>query len=248
MTSTVKNKKWNDEAIDTLMGAVGSFRPVSAETVAAAAVLVGVSERSVASKLRQLDVEVASMAKEKVSAFTSDESDALRAFVNGNPNAFTYAEIAERVCGGKFTSKQVQGKLLAEELTGSVKATEKVEAARIYSDTEEATFVSMAQAGKFIEEIAAALSKTISSVRGKALSLTRSGQIDKIPAQKESHAKNNVDGVESLGESIATMTVEQIAKALDKTERGIKTTLTRRGIKVANYDGAAKKLKAEKAE
>lgn len=248
MTETVKNKKWNDEAIATLMASVGSERPVGATAVANAATELKVSERSVASKLRQMDIEVASLAKEKVSAFTAEESDELRKFVANNAGNYTYAEIAELVCSGKFTAKQVQGKILAEELTGSVKPSEKVEAVRVYSDAEETQFISLAQAGKFIEEIAAALNKTISSVRGKALSLTRKGQIDKIPAQKESHAKNNVDGVDSLGAGIASMTVEAIAKALDKTERGIKTTLTRRGIKVANYDGAAKKLKAAKTE
>ena len=51
--------------------------------------------------------------------------------------------------------------------------------------------------------------------------------------------------MEALGEAIATMTVEQIAEASGKTERGMKTLLTRRGIKVADYDGFAKKQKAE---
>ena len=41
------------------------------------------------------------------------------------------------------------------------------------------------------------------------------------------------------------MTVAQIAEAADKTERGVKTILTRRGITVVDYDGAAKKAKAE---
>jgi hypothetical protein len=48
-----------------------------------------------------------------------------------------------------------------------------------------------------------------------------------------------------LGAAIATMTVAEIAAAVDKTERGLRTLLTRRGIKVADYDGAAKKAKAE---
>ena len=67
----------------------------------------------------------------------------------------------------------------------------------------------------------------------------------KIPAQKESHAKESVDAVSALGNAIATMTVAEIAAKVDKTERGLRTLLTRRGIKVADYDGAAKKAKAE---
>jgi transposase len=243
--SEIKNKKWSDESVATLLSIVGDTSPVTVALVEQAASALEVSVRSVAAKLRQLDREVVSMAKAKEATFSDDEGAELTAFVEDNAGAFTYKDISEKFAGGKFTAKQVQGKILALELTGSVKAAEKVEVARTYSDVEEATFVTMAQAGKFIEEIAATLSKSISSVRGKALSLVRKEQIDKIPAQKESHAKNVVDGVAALGAAVATMTVAEIAKAVDKTERGLKTLLTRRGIKVADYDGAAKKAKAE---
>lgn len=242
--SESKAKKWSDETVAQLLKIVGHDSPVSVERVEQAASALDVSVRSVASKLRQLDREVASMAKEKVSAFTAEQSAALSNFVVANAGMMTYKEIADQFPGG-FSPKQIQGKLLALELTGSVKPAEKVEVARTYSDAEEATFIKMANAGKYIEEIAVALNKTIPSVRGKALSLTRKGQIDKIPAQKDSHAKNVVDAVTALGSAIATMTVAEIAKAVDKTDRGIKTLLTRRGVTVADYDGAAKKAKAE---
>ena len=103
----------------------------------------------------------------------------------------------------------------------------------------------MADGGSFIEDIATKLGKSVASVRGKALSLTRKGQISKIPAQRESHAKESIDPVTALGAAISNMTVAEIAQAVDKTERGLRTLLTRRGIKVADYDGAAKKAKAE---
>ncbi len=238
------NKKWNDEVVGKLKALVGGESPVSAATVAAAAVALDVSERSVASKLRTLDYTVESMAKEKVATFTPEQGAALAAFVNANANALTYKEIAEQFAGG-FSAKQVQGKLLALELTSLVKPTEKVEVARTYTEAEEATFVSMAKAGKFIEEIAVTLGKEIPSVRGKALSLHRAGLIDQIPKQKESHAKDVVDAVSALGAAINSMTVAAIAAAVDKTERGVRTLLTRRGIKVADYDGAAKKAKSE---
>lgn len=240
-----KSKKWSDEAVSKLMSIVGDESPVSAQTVERAAEELEVSPRSVASKLRQLDHEVASMAKEKVSAFTPEQSEELADFVQSNAGKLTYKQIAEQFEDGAFTAKQIQGKLLALELTGSVKPAEKVEVARTYTEKEEATFVKMVQSGKYIEDIANTLGKTIASVRGKALSLTRNGQIDKIPAQKESHATVSVDVVANLGDKIATMTVAEIAKMADKTERGIKTLLTRRGIKVADYDGEAKRAKAE---
>lgn len=244
MTDT-KAKKWDDAAVATLLETVGSESPVSVASVEAAAQALGVTVRSVASKLRSLDREVASMAKVNTPAFTADEGAELASFVNANAGKMTYKDIAEQFAGGKFNAKQVQGKILALELTGSVKAAEKVEVARTYTEGEESVFVKMAQSGKFIEEIAVTLGKEINSVRGKALSLVRKGQIDKIPAQKDSHAKNTVDPVESLGSKIATMTVAEIAAAVDKTERGIKTLLTRRGINVADYAGATKKEKAE---
>lgn len=243
MTET-KAKRWSDEHVAQLLSIVGDGSPVSVELVEQAATTLDVSPRSVAAKLRQLDRDVASMAKEKVAAFTPEQGDALAAFVNANPGAYTYKELSEKFPGG-FSAKQIQGKVLALELTAMVKPAEKIEVARVYTEAEEEVFVKMAQAGKFIEEIAVTLGKSIPSVRGKALSLNRKGQIDKIPAQKDSHAKNVVDAIAALGSTIVNMTVAEIAKAVDKTDRGIKTILTRRGITVADYDGVAKKAKAE---
>lgn len=242
------SKKWNDETVATLMTYVAVGGETSAEQVEAAATALGVSVRSVAAKIRQLGHSVASMAKEKVPTFSAEESQALSDFVTANSGSYTYKEIAANFAGGKFDAKQVQGKVLALELTSHVKPAEKVEVARTYSDAEEASFVSMCNNGAFIEDIAANMGKTIASVRGKALSLFRAGKIAKIPAQKESHAKNVVDPVDGLGDAVATMTVAQIAAAIDKTERGVRTLLTRRGIKVADYDGAAKRAKAEAAK
>jgi transposase len=245
---TTATKKWSDENVAALTSAGQSENPVSASTVAELAVTLGVSARSVASKLRQLDIPVASLAVAKVPSFTAEEGADLKSFVEANFGAYTYKEIAEKFNDGQFNAKQVQGKILALELTAGVKATEKVEAVRTYTDAEEATFVKMVSEGAFIEDIAAKLGKSIASIRGKGLSLTRQEKIAAIPAQKESHAKDSTDAVDALGDKVATMTVAEIATATEKTERGIKTLLTRRGIKVADYDGAAKAAKnAEKA-
>jgi len=132
------------------------------------------------------------------------------------------------------------------ELHTHVKATPKVEVVKAYSDGEEATFIKMATSGSFIEEIAAALGREINSVRGKALSLLRSGAITAIPKQSTSLVNAKVDPLDNL-QDLGLMTVEAIAVALGKTARGVKTMLTRRGIKVADHDGAAKKEKAAAA-
>lgn len=244
MTETTKTSKWSEEVVAKLVAGVNDESPVSIETLNTLSESLGHSVRSVAAKLRQLGYEVASTAKEKISAFSADETEQLVEFVNDNAGNLTYKEIAEKFNGGKFNAKQVQGKILSLELTGSVKPAEKVEVARTYTEDEEIHFIKLAEKGAFIEEIAEALGKTVQSVRGKALSLTRSGDLDKIPAQKESHAKNEVDPVDALGDAISAMTVAEIAKAVDKTDRGVKTLLTRRGISVKDYDGAAKKEKA----
>lgn len=243
MTETTK--KWNEAVVAQLLDLVGMESPVSAATVESTAEVLGLSVRSVAAKLRQLDKTVESLAKVKVSAFSEAQTADLASFVASNDGSLTYKEIAEQFEGGEFNAKQIQGKILALELTGSVKAAEKVEVARTYSEAEETKFIKLVKAGSFIEEIAEALGKTVASVRGKALSLTRQGAIDGIPAQKESHAKTAVDAIDALGSKVATMTVEEIATASGKTDRGIKTLLTRRGINCANYSGADKKAKAE---
>lgn len=242
---TEKTKKWTDEAVAQLNDIVGSESPVSVAAVEKAAEVLGVSTRSVAAKLRQLDREVASMATVKAPAFTPEEGEALAQFVNANAGAYTYKEIAENFAGGKFTAKQIQGKVLALELTAAVKPAEKVEAVRTYTEAEEAKFVDLVNKGAFLEDLAAAFGKSIASVRGKALSLLRSGDLTELPKQKESHAKDTTDPVEALGAKLSEMTVEEIAKSIDKTVRGVRTLLTRRGLDAKDYSGSKKKERAE---
>ena len=50
------------------------------------------------------------------------------------------------------------------------------------------------------------------------------------------------DSLDSLGD-ISGLTVAEIAEKLSKTERGVKTMLTRRGVTAKDYDGAAKAAK-----
>ncbi len=244
MSETTTKQKWTEELTEQLLNVIGEECPVTKATVQSAAQELDMSDRRIAAKLRKLGIEVESLAKSKTASFTDDEGDALEELLETNAGELTYKEVAAVFCNGKFTPKQIQGKVLALELTGSIKPTDKLEVAAKYTPEEEDKFVSMANAGKYVEEIAEALNKTIMSVRGKALSLTQEGYIDKIPAQKVSLAKDSKDILDGLN-NLAEMTVVAIAEATDRTERGIKTLLTRRGIKVADYDGQAKHEKAE---
>jgi hypothetical protein len=71
----------------------------------------------------------------------------------------------------------------------------------------------------------------------------RSGDINAIPKQKTTKGSSKVDPLADISD-IDTLSVEQIADNIGKTVRGVKTMLTRRGLTCADYDGAARKEKA----
>ena len=231
--------KWTDERTQQLTDFVGSESPISQSTVANAAADLETSTRSVSSKLRKMgfDVELASASASK--SFSDEQEATLSAFVNDNSGSYTYAEIASNFEGGSFSAKSIQGKILSMELTSHVKPAPKVETVRTYTPEEEGTFVSMVNDGSFVEEIADALGKSVNSIRGKALSLLRSGEINAIPKQKETKGSSKADVLADV--DVANHTVEEIADQIGKTVRGVKTMLTRRGLQCSDYNGAAKK-------
>tara|TARA_R110002096_G_scaffold310199_1_gene504790 strand:+ start:67 stop:810 length:744 start_codon:yes stop_codon:yes gene_type:complete len=239
--------KWDADREATLVGLVGSDTDVEItnDAVDAAALALETSKRSVASKLRRMEYTVESSIKERKKSFSDAEEAELRGFVEGNSGSYTYAEIAAASLAGAHSPKAIQGKLLSMELTAHVKATPKQEIAKKYSDAEELQFIELAEAGSFMEDIAAALGKPLNSVRGKALSLNRQRGLD-IPKQRESAAKTQTDPLAALGD-LAELTVAEIADSIEKTERGVKTMLTHRGVNAKDYKGAAKAAKiAEK--
>jgi hypothetical protein len=235
---------WTEERVKELLGAVGDERPVTQDTAAAAATALEVSTRSISAKLRKMGVEV-EKAGPRARKFSDDEEAKLVAFLDENTGNFTYAEIAENFAGGKFSAKQIQGKVLSLEMTDSVKKTPKPESVKTYTDEEEATFVAMAEAGKFLEEIAEALGKPLASVRGKALSLNRTQGLA-IPKQEKSHAAVKVDVIEDLYNSgeLANLTVAEVAEKSGKTVRGVKTIITRRGYAASDYKAKPRKAAA----
>jgi hypothetical protein len=238
--------KWTDERTEALENYVGDESPVSQETVAGAAEELETSTRSVSSKLRKMGYKVELASARAHRTFTEEEEETLRTFVEDNEGEYTYAEIAKAFASGKFTPKSIQGKILSMELTSYVKPAPKKEAVRTYSPEEEEVFVKMVNGGEFVEAIAEKLGRTVNSVRGKALSLLRSGDIAKIPTQEFTKGSARKDAMAELGD-VSEMTVAEIAEAIEKTERGVKTMLTRRGLVASDYDGAARKEKAAAA-
>jgi hypothetical protein len=235
--------KWTDERTAELTSFVGNESPVSQETVAEAADRLETSTRSVSSKLRKMGFEVELASARASKSFSEAQEATLVSFLESNSGEYTYAQIADHFDNGAFSAKQLQGKILSMELTDHVKPAPKVESVKTYSSEEEATFISMVNDGAFVEAIADALNRSVNSVRGKALSLLRSGDINAIPRQEVTKGTSKADPFEDLAD-IATMTVEQIAESIGKTARGVKTMLTRRGLAAADYDGAAKAAKA----
>lgn len=235
--------KWTDERVEALTTFVGDESPVSQATVAEAAESLETSPRSVSSKLRKMGFEVELASASNSKAFSDAQADTLATFVTDNSGNYTYAQIADLFEGGAFTAKQIQGKVLSLELTSHVKPAPVKESVKTYTDAEEAQFVEMVNGGSFVEDIAEAMNRSVASVRGKALSLLRSGAIDSIPRQKETKSATKEDPLAGI-DNIADMTVEEIATEIGKTVRGVKTMLTRRGLTASDYDGAAKKEKA----
>ena len=235
--------KWTDERTDTLVNFVGDESPISQATVAEAADSLETSTRSISSKLRKMGYDVELVSASSGRSFSDDQAATLAAFVQDNSGEYTYAQIAEHFEGGAFNKKQVQGKILSMELTDHVKPAPKVETVRTYSEEEEAQFIELVNGGAFVENIAEALGREIPSVRGKALSLLRAGVIDAIPRQEHTKGAAKEDPLEGIS-GLEDMTVEEIAEAIGKTVRGVKTMLTRRGISANDYDGRARKEKA----
>jgi hypothetical protein len=231
--------KWTDERTEQLVDFIGESSPVSQAMVAEAAEELETSTRSVSSKLRKMgfDVELASASASK--SFSEEQEATLSNFVQDNSGVYTYAEIASNFEGGAFSAKSIQGKILSMELTEHVKPAPKPESVRTYTPQEEETFVSMVNDGAFVEAIAESLGKSVNSIRGKALSLLRSGDINAIPKQEHTKGSSKADVLADL--DISDMTVQEIADNIGKTVRGVKTMLTRRGLQCADYNGAARK-------
>ena len=239
-------QKWTEERTNNLVEMVGEEAPVTQDTVAKVASKLDTTTRSVSSKLRKMGYDVNPVAPSK-SKFSEEEASEIASFVEDNSGKFTYAEIAQNVLGGKFSAKQVQGKILSMELTNHVKPTPKKETVKQYTEAEEDTFLNLVSDGAFMEDIAEALGKEMASVRGKALSLLRAEKIDAMPKQKTVSKNQKKDVLEELGSKISEMTVAEIATEIEKSERGVRTMLTRRGLTASDYDGAAKKAKLAEA-
>lgn len=183
--------------------------------------------RSVTAKLRKQGFDVPHKPK-AAPTFSEEETAELRAFLEANDGVYTAEEIAEQVADGKFNARQINGKALSLELTGAIKPAEKKVAPRTYTAAEEARIAELVEGGAFIEDIAAELDKTVPQIRGKLLSMKLSApQRDKKAAKSDAY-----EGIEDMA---AESTVAELAAHFDKSERGVKTVLSRRKLSAKDY-------------
>lgn len=181
----------------------------------------GFPRRSVTAKLRKLGHDVPK--QQNAPVFSTEETADLKAFLEANEGTYTAEEIAGQFAGGKFNSRQINGKALSLEMTGYIKPAEKKETPKTYTPEQEAQISELVESGSFIEDIADALGKSVQSIRGKLLSMGL-----KAPQREKKTARSDAyEGIEDIAE---TMTVEELTEHFGKTPRGVKTVLTRRKL------------------
>tara|TARA_R110002020_G_scaffold29767_11_gene94018 strand:- start:17075 stop:17755 length:681 start_codon:yes stop_codon:yes gene_type:complete len=182
--------------------------------------------RSVTAKLRKLGFDVPKKPG-AAPVFSPEQTDALSSFLSDNSGTYTAEEIAETFSDGDFTARQINGKALSLEMTQHIKPAEKKVTPKTYTAEEETTIESMVTEGRFLEEIADSVGKTVASVRGKLLSMgLKATQRDKKASKSDPY--EGIDGM-------TDQSVEALAEHFGKTVRGVKTVLTRRGLSCADY-------------
>lgn len=184
--------------------------------------------RSVTAKLRKLGYDVPKKPG-AAPVFSPEETESLAKFLEENAGSYTAEEIASTFMDGKFTARQINGKALSLEMTGAdyIKPADKKVVPKAYSVEEEERISEMVEEGAYLEDIAEALGKTTSSVRGKLLSMGL-----KAPQKTKKTTKSDpYEGIEDM----LDQTVEQIAEHFGKTPRGVKVVLTRRGLSCADH-------------
>jgi hypothetical protein len=213
--------EYTDEMIKEMKDTIGAG-PVTDEMIEGFEKEFGHPRRSITAKLRKEGFEVPKKSGAP-HVFDENESAALKQYLLDHSGEFTAEEIAANFANAKFTARQINGKALSLSMTEHVKPADKKVVPKTYTPEEEAKIKELQASGSSLEDIATALNKPVNSVRGKLLSM----QLKAPQRDKKATKTDAYDGIETLA---PTMTVAELAAHFDKTERGVKTVLTRRGI------------------
>ena len=216
--------EYTEEMVERMHDAAGSG--VTEEIIENLMAEFDFPRRSVTAKLRKLGFDVPKKPG-AAPVFSADETSALSDFLQENSGELTAEEISQQFADGKFTARQINGKALSLEMTSHVKPAEKKITPRTYSEEDESTISDMVEGGSYLEDIAEKVGRTVNSVRGKLLSMgLKAPQRDKKTSKSDPY-----EGIEDM----LDQSVEEIASHFDKTVRGVKTVLTRRGLACADY-------------
>ena len=216
--------EYTDEMVARMEAASGSG--VTEEVIQELCEEFEFPRRSVTAKLRKLGFDVPKKPG-AAPVFSAEQTEALRSFLSDNSGSYTAEEIASTFSNGDFTARQINGKALSLEMTQHIKPAEKKVTPKTYTEAEETTIEGMVSAGKYLEEIADAVGKTVASVRGKLLSMGL-----KAPQRDRKASKSDpYEGIEGM----IDQSVEALAEHFGKTVRGVKTVLTRLGLSCSDY-------------
>lgn len=216
--------EYTDDMVDAMHSAAASG--VTEDIIESLMADFDFPRRSVTAKLRKLGYDVPKKPG-AAPVFSAEETDALSSFLQENSGNLTAEEISQQFADGKFTARQINGKALSLEMTSHVKPAEKKVTPRTYSEDDEAIISDMVDNGAYLEEIADKIGRTPNSIRGKLLSMgLKAPQRDKKTSKSDPY-----EGIEDM----LDQSVEDIASHFDKTVRGVKTVLTRRGLACADY-------------
>jgi hypothetical protein len=191
--------------------------------------------RSVTAKMRKEGFTVPKKPGD-APTFTKEEGDALEAFLEANKGTYTAEEISNLDDFSKFSAKQITGKALSMDMISDfIKPAEKKVTVKTYSDEEEAVITAMVEENAYLEEIAEKVGRPVPSVRGKLLSMG----LKAIQRDKKAPKSGSYEGLE-VGSDLLKMTVAELVThfstdSVTKTERGVRTVLSRRRLECADY-------------
>jgi len=189
---------------------------------------VDYSVRSITSKLRHMDYDVAKKVTSKPAKSYSAEEEAKIKELAAKDGIWL-EDIAEAL--GREV-KSIGGKLISMGIYGIKKRDKKVnDTPKLFTPEDEAVILKMVDAGEcFIEDLAEALGKEVKQVRGKLAGMRIKGV--KTRNKKEAAPKIYTDEVvaEIKAELAAGKALEDIIESRGLNLRGAITTLTRLGV------------------
>ena len=183
------------------------------------------SSRSIAAKLRHQGITVGKKVKAK-SSFTAEDTATIETLASKGKFV---EEIADAV--GKSVN-QIKGKLLSMRIYGVKQRDIKPKTVykKSYTEAEEGLVASMANQGKFIEEIADRLGRTVPQIRGKLLSMNITGVKQKTKKGKPApvYTEEVLKRIEELAN--AKKSEAEIADELSLNPKGLHTRMIQLGF------------------